>query len=130
LEVLAALSIALLFSAVFTRGFGMAWSQARRPAETTWAIALSRKISADLRNGEKPGGDSIAPFEYDTHIEPLTVETLDSSLPPAPRPASTPAPSQEPVPRGVLKEITVTVLGPSGRKYNYETIHLDFQDSD
>jgi hypothetical protein len=127
IEVLVALGIALLFIVVFARGFSTAWSRARMPAEMTWALALAREVAADIRNGADPDAGAISQFSYETDVEPLTIETFDSTLPPAPRSLSGNPNSaqQKPMRQGNLQSIKVTVTGPSGRKYDYDSIKLD-----
>ncbi len=121
IEVLVALGLALLFLVVLTRGFETAWSRARVPAETAWALALAKEVAAQFRDGT--AGD----FQYATELDTITIEKLDSTLPPAP-PAITAQgddSSQKPL-QGDLKAITINVTGPSGRVYEYESIKLDF----
>jgi hypothetical protein len=127
MEVMVALCVALMLVVVLTRGFGMAWSRARRPAETTWALTLAREVAANIRNGNDPDSGDIGDFHYDTSVEPLTIEPLDSTLPPAPASLGGNADpnQQKPMPPGKLQLVTVTVTGPSGHPYSYESITLN-----
>jgi prepilin-type N-terminal cleavage/methylation domain-containing protein len=124
-EVLAALTIALILFAVLSEGFGAVWSRARRPAETAWALALARRVATGMRNGADLDSGDVSNFHYETDIEPLTIEPLDTNLPPAPAALSDAAETAEVKPRpGVLELIVVTVTSPSGHSYRYETIRL------
>lgn len=132
-EVLVALCVALMFIVVLSQGFGMAWSRARRPAETTWALTLARQVATNIRDGADPDSGDIGDFHYDTDVAPLTIEPLDSTLPPAPKSltgAADPTQQQKPLPPGKLHLITVTVTGLSGHPYHYETIKLDFPEDE
>lgn len=125
-EVLVALSMALLFMIVIARGFQMAWSRARLPAETTWALALARQVAAEVRNGAELDAGAVGNFRFATDVKPATIETLDSSLPPAPASMSQNSDiSQNPMQPGNLEAITITITGPSGRTYEYESIKLN-----
>lgn len=125
-EVLVALSMALLFMVVLARGFQMAWSRARLPAEATWALALARQLAAEVRNGEELEAGAVGNFRFETDMKPATIETLDSTLPPAPASTSQNSDiSRKSVQPGNLEAITITITGPSGRTYEYESIKLD-----
>lgn len=126
MEVMVALCVAMMLIVVLAQGFGMAWSRARRPAETTWALTLARQVAANIRNGNDPDSGDVDDFHYDTDVEPLTIEPLDSTLPPAPHALTGNADTQQkPMPPGKLQLVTVTVTGPSGHSYNYESIKLE-----
>ncbi len=127
IEVLVALGLALLFLVVLTRGFETAWSRARVPAETAWALALAKEVAAQFRDGTSSDAGTAGDFQYATELDTITIEKLDSTLPHAP-PAITAQgddSSQKPL-QGDLKAITINVTGPSGRVYEYESIKLDF----
>jgi type II secretory pathway pseudopilin PulG len=124
-EVLAALTIALILFAVLSAAFSAIWSRARRPAETTWALALARRVATSMRDGADLDSGEVGNFRYQTDIEPLTIEPIDTELPPAPAALSDNAETAGPKPRpGVLELIVVTVTSPSGHNYRYETIRL------
>jgi type II secretory pathway pseudopilin PulG len=125
-EVLAALSIAFLLFVVLSQGFRMAWSRAQRPAETTWAMALARNAALSVRDGADANSDDIDNFRYETEIEPLMIEQLESALPPAPITLSsgTDEPAETKARPGLLQLIVVSVTAPSGHQYRYETIRL------
>jgi hypothetical protein len=125
LEVLAALTISLFLFAVLSEAFSAVWSQARRPEESTWSLALARRIATGIRNGADLDGGDIGNFHYETDVEPLTIEPLDSDLPPAPAALTdTAETAAKPIP-GVLQLVVVSVTSPSGHIYRYETIKLD-----
>jgi len=125
IEVLAALTIALIIFAALSESFSVAWSQARRPAETTWALALARQVATNIRNGADLDSGDAGDFHYDTDIEPLAIKPLATELPPAPIALADAAETAEAKPRpGLLQLITVTVTAPSGREYHYESIDL------
>jgi hypothetical protein len=125
LEVLAALTISLFLFAVLSEAFSAVWSQARRPEESTWSLALARSIATGIRNGADLDGGDIGNFHYETDVEPLTIEPLDSDLPPAPAALTdTAETAAKPIP-GVLQLVVVSVTSPSGHIYRYETIKLD-----
>jgi type II secretory pathway pseudopilin PulG len=124
-EVLAALTIALIVFAALSEGFSAVWSRARRPAETTWALALARRVATGIRSGADFDSGDVGNFHYETDVEPLTIEPLDTDLPPAPAALSDPLETAGPKPRpGILELIVVTVTSPSGHDYRYETIRL------
>jgi prepilin-type N-terminal cleavage/methylation domain-containing protein len=124
-EVLAALTIALILFAVLSEGFSTVWSRARRPAETTWALALARRVATAIRSGADLDSGDVGNFHYETDIEPLTIEPHDTDLPPAPAALSDAVETTDAKPRpGVLELIVVTVTSPFGHSYRYETIRL------
>lgn len=125
-EVLAALTISLILFATLSEAFTMVWSRARRPAESTWALAIARRIATGIRNGADLDSGDIGNFHYDTDDEPLTIEPLDSDLPPTPGALSDASQTPYAKPRpGNLKLIIVNVTSPSGHIYRYETIKLE-----
>ncbi len=65
-EVLAALTIALILFAVLSEGFSTVWNRARRPGETTWALALARRVATSMRNGADLDSGDIGNFHYET----------------------------------------------------------------
>jgi hypothetical protein len=126
LEVLAALTISLFLFAVLSEAFSAVWSRALRPEESTWSLALARRIATGNRNGADLDGGDIGNFHYETDVEPLTIEPSDNDLPPAPAALTDTAETAyaKPIP-GVLQLIVVSVTSPSGHIYRYETIKLD-----
>ncbi len=119
-------TISLVLFAVLSEAFDAVWSRARRPEETTWALALAREIATGLRNGSDENSGDLGTFHYETDVKPLTIEPLSSDLPPAPAALSdtTEAAYAKPSP-GQLQLIIVSVTSPSGHVYRYETIKLD-----
>ena len=125
LEVLAALTISLFLFAVLSEAFSAVWSRALRPEESTWSLAVARRIATGIRNGADMDDGDIGNFHYETDVEPLTIESLDSDLPPAPAALTdTAETAAKPIP-GVLQLVVVSVTSPSGHIYRYETIKLD-----
>jgi hypothetical protein len=125
LEVLAALTVSLFLFAVLSEAFSAVWRRALRPEESTWSLALARKIATGICNGADLDGGDIGNFHYETDVEPLTIEPLDSDLPPAPAALTdTAETAAKPIP-GVLQLVVVSVTSPSGHIYRYETIKLD-----
>lgn len=126
LEVLAALTVSLILFGVLSEAFTSVWSRARRPEDSTWSLALARRIATDIRNGADLEGGDIGNFHYETDIEPLAIETSGNDLPPAPAALSDTAETANTKPNpGVLQLIVVSVTSPSGHTYRYETIKLD-----
>lgn len=126
-EALAALSIAIVVFVVLSQGFRMAQARACRPPETMWAMALARKVA--LGSQADWGSDDVAGFSYNTTIEPVTIEPRTDTLPPAPVSLSDgfgDAPELKAV-AGLLRLVTVSVTGPCGREYRYETFRLKFK---
>lgn len=129
-EALAALSIAIVVFVVLSQGFRMAQARACRPMETFGAMALARKVA--LGTHDDWGSDDVAGFRYDTTIEPLTIEPRADTLPPAPVSLSDgfgDAPELRAKP-GLLRLVAVSVTGPCGQKYRYETIRLRLRNNE
>ncbi len=124
-EVLAALTIALIIFAALSESFSVAWNQARRPAESIWAFALARQIATEIRNGADLDSGDAGDFHYDTDIEPLAIKPLATDLPPAPVALADATETAEAKPKpGLLQLIAVTVTAQTGRQYHYESICL------
>lgn len=122
LEVLVALAVAGLFLGVLARGFATAWGRQHIPVESIWVIALAREVAADVRDSGAAISGSVGAFSYTTRIAPLLIEPSTSSLPPAP-PQDHRVPPQ-PSLQARLQQITVRVIAPSGRRFDYQTIRL------
>ena len=122
LEVLVALAVAGLFLSVLARGFVTAWSRQHVPVEAIWAISLAREVAADVRGSGEAISGSIGGFSYTTKIKALPIDAAPSSLPPQP-PRDRP-PQPEPALHAGLQQITVRVTGPSGHRFDYQTIRL------